>query len=238
MEENDFVSNAVFKAAQRGNPGAVKFGAAYLAKYGRPITDIGIEIVSQQYIKTGDRSLIDPFYNKSLFTASQWNQIATDARRKNSFAGQILPYLLRPIKSVEVLQEQIILIDARYQQWEQKTDVTPIDKEIHNMLYKAYVCDHVLAAKEREEAQKQYEKELQQTLGRFGGNAKLAAKYTWAVKKGYSVFYFPNGLKIENREVMSWRKRFEVKKYTVPVVVVVDFMDIDKEDCYRYKEND
>ncbi len=37
---------------------------------------------------------------------------------------------------------------------------------------------------------------------------------------------------------MSWRKRFEVKKYTVPVVVVVDFMDIDKEDCYRYKEND
>ncbi len=71
MEENDFVLNAVFKVAQRGNPGAVKFGAAYLAKYGRPITDIGIEIVSQQYIKTGDRSLIDPFYNKSLFTASQ-----------------------------------------------------------------------------------------------------------------------------------------------------------------------
>jgi len=242
MEKNNAISGAVLDKAKKGNYTALKFEVAHLAKHNRPITDIGMNVVLEQYIASGDQSLINPFYDKSVFTPAQWNKIAKDYLREFSFAREILPTLLEKIPwnvlppSQEIKVYSVEFVENTYQSWKKKMAKmdTATDAQIYNIVHHAYQKKMVTA--EREEARKQYEKELQQTLDRFGGNAKLAAKYTWAVKKGYSVFYFPKGVKLDNREVLSWNKRFEVKEYAVPVVVVVDVIDIDKEDCDLQKE--
>lgn len=163
----------MLKAAQKGNPGAIKFGVAYLVKYRLSITDIGIEIVFQQYIKTGDRSLIDLFYDKSLFTASQWDQIATDARRKNSFAGIILPSLLyrNTLDSLEYLRPLNKTLDQTFKTFVNKMPHTQSanDVKIYNMIHDALLSKYNI-----ENAQ--YMEQIEMELAQWGAEKRRERK--------------------------------------------------------------